>query len=211
MSTSVAWVRALIGLNERLPPGFEPDLRPDVVEHARTEPGTNQKIVQFLHPFAVRAVKLADRKPVALDMMHDPRLDHCRGRIGDAADDPAGRNVPCQKTGRIEAVELASVERPAMVLEVPPGHTVLHGHDHGAGRAQELDVARNLIQEMGLERQNHEIMASRFLGRRDGLDLGDMLRTVFPDQFKSIVLDRLEMSALVDDRNFVTGLRHLDR
>ena len=95
--------------------------------------------------------------------------------------------------------ESAAESLAAEPLEVPPGQAVLHGQYHGVGAEHRIDIAHDLIEEVGLHRQHDDILLAG-LGRLvDGFHFGGLDLAVVPLQLESVPLDRGEMRALVDD------------
>ena len=124
MSTSVAWVSAEIGLNERLP-------------HALSQiSGLDKNVVQFLDALGLFAVEFADREAVAFDVVDDARRSCCRRGINHAAYDAVRIDILGEDAGGIEALQPAIVVLAAEPLKVPPWQAVLHGQHHGVRSQQ---------------------------------------------------------------------------
>ena len=136
MSTSVAWVSAEIGLNDRLPHAFSQISERISVQHHGFQPGLDEDVVQFPDARGLLAVEFADREAVALDMVDDARRGRRRRRIDHAADQAFRVDMPGQDAGGIEAFQLVVVVLAAEPLEVPPGQAVLHRQHDGVGAEQ---------------------------------------------------------------------------
>jgi hypothetical protein len=183
MSTRVAWVSALIGLNERF---------------------------ELLHPFRFRTVKLADGEAVALDMVNDPRhLDGGR-RIGDTADDLVAVYVFAQDFARIEGFQLLAFKFAVVFMEIPPGDAVLHGDDHGVVADQRWHLARHLIEMMRLDRQEDDVLGADLADLVGDPDLGHVFGTIFPNELEAVLPDRLQLRSAGDNRDVLTGKPELD-
>src|SRR3546814_3227301 len=66
-------------------------------------------------------------------------------------------------------------------------------------------IARHLVEEVRLHRQDHQVLRAGLCGGTHGLHLGDMLAAVLPDQLQAALLDRRQVRALVDDGDVVAG------
>ena len=53
-----------------------------------------------------------------------------------------------------------TVEPPAVLVEIPPGYAVLQRDDHGLLAQHMVDVLGDLIQVMGLEREQDQVLGA---------------------------------------------------
>jgi hypothetical protein len=112
-----------------------------------------------LDALALRSVQIADRKPIALDLLDHARREQFSGRIDHTADDALARDVPLNRPGRIDAGDRAALERSTVLVEIPEGNAVLHRHDHRA-RSEELrDVGGNRLDLVRLHGEDHDDLA----------------------------------------------------
>ena len=111
----------------------------------------------------------------------------------------------CQDARGIEAVKLVVVVLAAEPLEVPPGQAVLHGQHDGVGIEQMLDVAHDLIEEMRLHREHHDILLAGFRRPCSPPSFGGLDLAVMPFEFQAVALDRSEMCALIDHGDVFAG------
>src|SRR6185503_1386739 len=75
-----------------------------------------------------------------------------------AAQGPLGTDLVPQHAARIDAFEMAPVEAPAMLVEIPPGHAVLAEQQARSGSDQRLQRIDDAGQRMALEGENDEIL-----------------------------------------------------
>ena len=128
MSSSVAWVSALIGLKVRLPHSFiqisartslsAGDLKPALVNSSRERRDAR----------GLLAVDLGEREAIALDVADDSGALDLRRLIADGGDDGVDRQMVRDHAARIDAFEPDALVRPAVLEEIPPGYAVLRGH-----------------------------------------------------------------------------------
>ncbi len=102
MSTSVAWVSALIGLKLRLPHSLSQISVRMSVDHWRLEAGADQGLRQGLDARRLRAVEFAQREAVALDDLDHARRHQFGGRVDHAADDALDFDVGGDAAVRID-------------------------------------------------------------------------------------------------------------
>src|SRR6266446_7727079 len=124
------------GIEGEIAPEFEPDLGANVVEHRCLESSAREALRNPLHALAARTVELSDREAITLDMLHDPGGDELGGRIHHAADDSLGGDHPPDDPARIHAAHHAAGPFTAMMMEIPVGNAVLHGHHDRVGAEQ---------------------------------------------------------------------------
>ena len=74
-----------------------------------------------------------------------------------------------------------------------------------------VDLAHHLVEEVGLDREDHEILRAGLGGALDRPDPRHLLAAVLPDQLQAVVLDRGELRALVDHGHRMAGARELRR
>src|ERR1700677_3122242 len=80
------WGNMTFNVESHVAPQFQPDLGADVAEHRSLQSGPDEAVRDQRNSLARRAVRLAHRKPIAFDMLDDPRLHQFDRRIHHAAD-----------------------------------------------------------------------------------------------------------------------------
>ena len=80
--------------------------------------------------------------------------------VGDAADDPVGRDVALDGAVRVERLEPPALERPGQLLEEPPGHAVLDRDDDRALVVQRLQPIGDRGDLVRLQRQDDDVLRS---------------------------------------------------
>ena len=88
--SSVPWVKALIGLNDRLPQSLTQMSSRMRGRTGALKPAAAIAAAERLAPLGGAAVGLAEIEAVAVDVLDDARLDDLAGRIDDAADRALG-------------------------------------------------------------------------------------------------------------------------
>jgi hypothetical protein len=82
-------------------PQLEPDLGANILQHRRLQSAADEALRHAPDPLALGAVRLADRKAIAFDVLDDARPDQLGRRIDDAADDAlAGMCCPMSPSDR---------------------------------------------------------------------------------------------------------------
>src|ERR1700733_13625225 len=107
------------GIESHVAPKLQPDLRADITEHRRLQSGPDEAVRDQRHSCARRAVRLADRESIALDMFDDPWGDQFGCRIHHAADDATRRDVAAYHTARVDTLHLSACQSAGMPVEVP--------------------------------------------------------------------------------------------
>src|SRR6267378_941056 len=198
------------GIEGEIAPEFEPDLGANVFEHRRLESGAREALRNPSHALAARAVELSDREAITLDMLHHPGGDELGGWIHHAADDSRGGDHPRDDAARIHAAHHAGGQFTAMVMEIPVGDAVLHGHDDRVGAEQLRYIAGDGLELMGLYGEDHQL-----LGARGGAALRshDVARQVFTaiaeDEPDAAPAHRLQIRAAHDEGDLLTRRRQL--
>ena len=139
-------------------PELEPDLGADAGEHGRLEPGAHERFGESHDARRLRAVGLAEREAVALDVAHDAGRRQLARRVDDAADDPRRVDRAHDRAVRIDGGDAAALERPAVALEVPPRDAVLHRHDHGLVVEEVMQVLRHRRDLVRLHAEDHDVV-----------------------------------------------------
>jgi hypothetical protein len=131
ITSSVAPVSALIGLNERLP----------------------QSLTQISSRIRGR-IGVAEAEAIALDVLDHARLDQLARGVDDAAKAALGPDRPPQHAVGVDARELPVAERAVEAIEVPEGDAV-HRPDH-RGRVAEHGAQRwgDDGRSIGLDRED---------------------------------------------------------
>lgn len=121
------------------------------------------------------------------------------GRIDDGADDALGPDTLPDRSAGIDCTEPLAFKHATRLVEIPPGHAVLHG-DYGCPLTQQRrDLLKRRRQRMRLQRQHDIVLHAEFLGARRRPHPRDRFLAVL-DQAKAIGLDRLQMRAARHDR-----------
>ena len=185
-------------IEAEIAPQLEPDLGADIVEHRRLEAALLQQPRDCRHPLGGRAIRLAKREFVAIDMLDHPRLHDLGRRINHRADHPLGPDGPPLPVLRIDRDQAPLRERAGQVVEIPPRHPVLAGHHRSAPPEQRPHMIGCLPGLMGLEPDDHHILRAE-LGRIGArLDPRNALAAV-NDELETVA-HRLEMSTTGNDR-----------
>ncbi len=151
-------------------PELQPDLGADVIEHRRFQAGPGQRVSHTLHPLAGGSIRLAYRKPIALDMLDDTVRDELGRRIHDAADHPLPGNVLPDHTCWISAVHAGTCQLAAMTMKVPIRNTVLHWDNHCIVTEQFRDIGCNRCNLVSLHGEDDHILRSGSSIVRDCID-----------------------------------------
>src|SRR6267143_6792269 len=198
------------GIEGEIAPEFEPDLGANVLEHRRLESSAREALRNPPHALAVRAVELSDREAITLDVLHDPGGDELGGRIHHAADDSLGGDHPRDDAARIHAAHHAAGPFTAMVVEIPVGNAVLHGHDNRVGAEQMRYLAGDRFELMGLHGEDHQVLCARggaVLGSDDVAR--QVLTAIAQDEPDAEPANRLQIRAAHDEGDLLARQRQL--
>ena len=211
MSTSVECVSALIGFKVRLPPELEPDLGADAGEHGRLEPGAHERFGESQDARRFRAIRLAERETVALDVAHDAGRRQLARRVDDAADDPGRVDRVHDRAVRIDGCNAAALERPAVALEVAPRDAVLHRYDHRLVVEQVMQVVHDRRDLMRFHAEDHDVVGPGFSQARGRLDARcDVIGAVGHGEPHAPGPDRFEVRTARDERDVLARGGELD-
>src|SRR5262249_3048071 len=137
---------------------LEPDLAPDVARHRRLESRLGQGLRQHLDALRDLARRLAEAEAIALhDLDHRWRGEH-GGRIHDTTNHPRRVDVTSDLASGIDAFEPCALECSAMLPEIPPRDSVLHGHNAGRSIIEVMEVARDRGDLMRLDREQDAVL-----------------------------------------------------
>ena len=151
--------------------GVEGDVSQQLDPHVHTYPGPDRAaqsrrlegVGQPFAPVAGRAVRLADREPVALEVVDHTRLGDGGRGVNDAPNDSLGGDGGRDGPVRIQPLYPPPVQGAAMALEVPPGDAVL-GRYYGRLRPQKRSQPwGDLRQTVGLDREEDEVDRAHLL------------------------------------------------
>ncbi len=121
MSSSVAWVSALIGIEGRIAPELGPEFGANVGDDRRLEAGAGENRGDLFDPFGRFAVDLGERETIAFDMLDDARPLDLRRRIDDAGEDAVDRQIVGDDAAGIDTLQPRPLVRAAMLEEIPQG------------------------------------------------------------------------------------------
>src|SRR5438105_11612298 len=188
------------GIEGEIAPEFEPDLGPDVLEYRRLESGAREALCNPPRALAARAVELADGEAITLDVLHDPGGDELGGRIHHAADDFLRGNQPRDDTARVHAAHHAAGPFTAVVMEIPVGDAVLHGHHDGVGAVQMRHIVGDGLELVGFDGENDQLLCARGNAVPGGRDVArHLLGAVGEDEPDAAALHRLEIRPARDE------------
>ena len=126
-TSSVAWVSAEIGLNERLPQSFTQISSRSLGRTGALRPAAVSAFDRATAAVGFRPVGLAEGEAVALDVLDDAGFDHlgggARGRRRSRAHRSGAEAGPLRVAG-VDRGEAGAFERAADLVEIPPGHAV---------------------------------------------------------------------------------------
>ena len=105
MSSSVAWVSALTGLNVEIAPELRPDFGADVAERRRLEAGAREELRQRRDARGLPVVDLGEREAIAFDVPDHAGAVDLRRRIADGGDDGVDRQMVGDHAAWIDALE----------------------------------------------------------------------------------------------------------
>jgi hypothetical protein len=142
-------------------PQLDPDLAADVAADRALEAAAIMVLDKRFHAFAAAAVEFAQAEAVAFDQAHHAWGHQFAGRVDHAADEAFGFNVPRDQATRVQAVQAAAFKRADQLVEVPPGHTVDHGHHAGLRAEQATQVGQQVLHLVRLHGQQHHVLFTR--------------------------------------------------
>ena len=164
ITSSVAWVRALIGLRQTLPHSLS-----QISSRMRSSTGACMPAVTNISESRCTsevclARGLAEREAVAIDVTdHAGRLDLGRG-IDDAADRALRRQFAPLPAAGIDALQRRSLMGAAMPVEIPVGNAVDRGDDAGVRSEQRLHLLEHAGDGMRLQADDDVILRPEFGG-----------------------------------------------
>src|SRR5439155_10388832 len=107
-----------------VPDQLQPDLVAESLLDRRLQPAGGERLRDPEAALAAAAVRLADREPRSLDVLHDAGRDELGGAVDDAADRARGGDRVLDRAARVDGLEPRPLERAALGVEVPPGDPV---------------------------------------------------------------------------------------
>ncbi len=148
-----------------------PDLGADVLAHRCLEGRGREHGGDGADAGRERAVGLAERKAVAVDVLDHAGLGHAHRGIDHAADGMLGPDQAPERSARIHRGQRRVDAARRGAEEIPPGETVADG-DHGRGRPeQRAELRCDHGQVVGLDGQEHHFLLAGFLRTRHGTQL----------------------------------------
>jgi hypothetical protein len=189
-------------------PEFEPDLRADVLQHWRLESGLGERRRNGLDAFTFGAIQLAHGETISFNELDNARRgDLGRGKYH-AAEDALDLNVGHQRAIRIHCLDPPALKFAAVLLEIPPGNTVL-GRDHdGLVVEQAGDLLGDGLDLVRLERQDHDVLLAGLAKLARGLDVArHMFAAILFDQLQAVPAHGLEVRAARNQRDFLARER----
>src|SRR5262249_52646446 len=197
------WVKGEIA------PRLQPNLRTDVLQHARLESCLDEDVVQLLRALRLPPVELADRKTITFDVVDHAGRSHSRCRINYAADDTVCVYPLRENARRIEAHEALIVVAATEALEIPPGEPVLNREYDRIWPKQLIDLTDDLVKVVRLHGEHDDILFAGLRRLLNGSHLRRFYLAVVPFKLEAVLLHRGKMRALVDDGHLVAGEREL--
>ena len=200
------WIEAHIA------PQLEPDFGADIAEHRCFQSRADECLRYLFDALAFDPVQLSDRKAVAFEKLDDSRRDDFTGGVDDTADDAPRFDALFDHAVRIGALEPVTRVRAIEILKVPPGQTILDRHHDGVCVEQSAHLRRRRFDDIGLQRQKHEILRPRVGAARH---CAQVLRSFFgaigADELEAISLDCFQMRAPIYHSDALTREREPHR
>ncbi len=158
ITSSVAWVSALIGLKDRFPQSLSHSSSRIRSSTGGPHPPGGEGFGQFLHPLSVFAGRLAEREFVAVNVADHAGLDDLGRGIDDAANGTLRPKAAPLRPARIDAFHDASFEGAPMVVEIPVRNAVHRRNDGGAGAKQRLHLPDGRAELVRLQADDHVVL-----------------------------------------------------
>ncbi|MNT14160.1 hypothetical protein D3C72_1491540 [compost metagenome] len=189
-------------------PQLEPDLVADIVAHRGVQVGGHHHFAEPGHARRAAAIRLAQRKLLAVDVLdHARRNDLSRG-IDHAADRPLRpQALPLAPAG-IDAFQRAAGQVAAMLVEIPVRNAVDAGDDRGFRPQQRLHLVHHARHGMRLEGDEHIVLVSELARIAGAAHLGHALLAV-DQQPDTMFLHCREMGAARDEADLRPRARQL--
>jgi hypothetical protein len=92
-----------------------------------------------------------------------PWGDELAGGVDDAADEALRVDRRGDGAVRVEASQLAALERPGQAVEVPPRQAVDHRHHRGVRAEEVLQPGQDVAHLVRLDREEHGVLRARIL------------------------------------------------
>ncbi|MNG14001.1 hypothetical protein D3C84_977220 [compost metagenome] len=101
-------------------------------------------------------------------------------------------------------------QRAALLLEVPVGDAVLHGHDHGVGAEELGQLRHHRLDLVRLHCQDHDVLRAGLLVAVGGLYLvRHLLAALGADELEAVGGDGVQVLAPHDESDVLPGQREL--
>src|SRR6185437_604421 len=175
----------------QIAPELHPDFGAHVAQRRRPEARFGEQLGKRRDAFGPLAVDFGHWKAIPLDMPYDSRALDLRRLIADRGDDRLDRQMARYHPARIDALEANAFVGTRVLVEIPPGHAILGGHDCRGWRRDRGDLGCDRRQLMRLDREHDEVRAARVRNAIGRLDAGDNLLAVLLER-KSAFADRLQ-------------------
>src|ERR1700683_1047960 len=107
------------GVEAEVTPKLEPYFRANIAQDWRLHSALDKAACNLGHALAGRAVGLANRKSIALDMSDHARGNQFRGRIHHAANDALARDLVVNLAARVDAIDPHACKCTAMAMKIP--------------------------------------------------------------------------------------------
>ncbi len=194
---------------DRIEAQVAPQLDPDLVtniSHRRLQSRIDHCLGQRLHAFGFLTGWLAQGEPLAVGVPDNPWLDDLAGRVDNAADRSLRPDSPPLFTVRVDRFDDAILPGALELVEIPPRHTIHHGHHRSAGAEHGLHGIDDVHRGMRLECNDDIVLLAQFRGVVGDRGVRFQALTIL-FQYQAVGTHRLEVCAARNQGNVLTRPR----